>query len=132
MRCFLTNCVLSISLFLTIALLPQISFAQSATGSLCGEVQDAAGRRVPAATVTVEARGSGLSRAVKADDAASSGWTICCPDPTASGARRELRRCQLNSGYRIEVPAGALGDFFGPGTTVGVPFAAQVGVRVSF
>jgi len=68
MRCFLTNCVLSISLFLTIALLPQISFAQSATGSLCGEVQDAAGRRVPAATVTVEARGSGLSRAVKADE----------------------------------------------------------------
>ena len=29
-------------------------------------------------------------------------------------------------------PAGALGDFFGPGTTVGIPFAAQVGVRVSF
>ena len=30
------------------------------------------------------------------------------------------------------VPAGALGDFFGPGTTVGIPFAAQIGVRVSF
>jgi hypothetical protein len=29
-------------------------------------------------------------------------------------------------------PAGALGDFFGPGTTVGIPFAAQIGVRVSF
>ena len=29
-------------------------------------------------------------------------------------------------------PAGALGDFFGPGTTVGIPFAAQVGVRVIF
>lgn len=29
-------------------------------------------------------------------------------------------------------PAGALGDFFGPGTTVGIPFAAQVGVRVNF
>jgi hypothetical protein len=29
-------------------------------------------------------------------------------------------------------PAGALGDFFGPGTTVGIPFAAQLGVRVSF
>jgi hypothetical protein len=25
-----------------------------------------------------------------------------------------------------------LGDFFGPGTTVGIPFAAQVGVRVTF
>jgi hypothetical protein len=30
------------------------------------------------------------------------------------------------------VPAGALGDFFGPGTTVGIPFAAQVVVRVTF
>ena len=29
-------------------------------------------------------------------------------------------------------PSGALGDFFGPGTTVGIPFAAQVGVRVTF
>jgi len=29
-------------------------------------------------------------------------------------------------------PAGALGDFFGPGTTVGIPFAAQIGVKVNF
>ena len=27
---------------------------------------------------------------------------------------------------------GRFGDFFGPGTTVGIPFAAQLGVRVSF
>jgi len=33
---------------------------------------------------------------------------------------------------QLLVPAGALGDFFGPGTTVGIPFAAQVGVRASF
>jgi hypothetical protein len=33
---------------------------------------------------------------------------------------------------QLLVPAGALGDFFGPGTTVGIPFAAQLGVRVSF
>jgi hypothetical protein len=32
----------------------------------------------------------------------------------------------------LRVPAGALGDFFGPGTTVGLPFAAQLGVRVNF
>jgi hypothetical protein len=32
----------------------------------------------------------------------------------------------------LRVPAGALGDFFGPGTTVGIPFSAQVGVRLSF
>ncbi|HLW51762.1 MAG TPA: carboxypeptidase regulatory-like domain-containing protein [Candidatus Angelobacter sp.] len=33
---------------------------------------------------------------------------------------------------QLRVPAGALGDFFGPGTTVGIPFAAQAGVRFSF
>ena len=33
---------------------------------------------------------------------------------------------------QLLVPAGALGDFFGPGTTVGIPFAAQIGVRVTF
>jgi hypothetical protein len=32
----------------------------------------------------------------------------------------------------LRVPAGALGDFFGPGTIVGIPFAAQLGVRLSF
>jgi hypothetical protein len=33
---------------------------------------------------------------------------------------------------QLLVPAGALGDFFGPGTTVGIPFAAQLGLRVTF
>lgn len=33
---------------------------------------------------------------------------------------------------QLEIPEGALGDFFGPGTTVGIPFAAQVGVRINF
>ncbi len=33
---------------------------------------------------------------------------------------------------QLRVPAGALGDFFGPGTTVGIPFAAQVGIRIDF
>lgn len=32
----------------------------------------------------------------------------------------------------LRVPAGSLGDFFGPGTTVGVPFAMQLGVRINF
>jgi hypothetical protein len=31
----------------------------------------------------------------------------------------------------LRVPAGALGDFFGPGTTVGIPFAAQA-IRLAF
>jgi hypothetical protein len=38
----------------------------------------------------------------------------------------------LTSLKQLEVPEGALGDFFGPGTTVGIPFAAQLGVRVTF
>ena len=32
----------------------------------------------------------------------------------------------------LRVPAGALGDFFGPGTTVGNPFAMQLGFRLRF
>jgi outer membrane receptor protein involved in Fe transport len=38
----------------------------------------------------------------------------------------------ITSLNQLRAPAGALGDFFGPGTTVGIPFAAQVGVRVNF
>jgi hypothetical protein len=32
----------------------------------------------------------------------------------------------------LKMPGGALGDFFGPGTTVGMPFSAQFGVKFSF
>lgn len=39
---------------------------------------------------------------------------------------------RVTSGKQLLVPAGGLGDFFGPGTTVGIPFAAQVGVRFTF
>ncbi len=38
----------------------------------------------------------------------------------------------LTSLQQLQVPEGALGDFFGPGTTVGIPFAAQIGARVTF
>jgi hypothetical protein len=38
----------------------------------------------------------------------------------------------ITSLSQLEKPAGGLGDFFGPGTTVGIPLAAQVGVRISF
>jgi Carboxypeptidase regulatory-like domain len=38
----------------------------------------------------------------------------------------------LTSLKQLEIPEGALGDFFGPGTTVGIPFAAQIGVRITF
>ena len=38
----------------------------------------------------------------------------------------------ITSLKQLEIPEGALGDFFGPGTTVGIPFAAQLGARVTF
>jgi len=38
----------------------------------------------------------------------------------------------ITSLSQLRKPAGAVGDFFGPGTTVGIPFAAQIGVRVTF
>ncbi len=38
----------------------------------------------------------------------------------------------ITSLNQLRLPAGALGDFFGPGTTVGIPFAAQIGARITF
>jgi hypothetical protein len=38
----------------------------------------------------------------------------------------------ITSLKQLEIPEGALGDFFGPGTTVGIPFAVQLGARVTF
>jgi hypothetical protein len=50
--------------------------------------------------------------------------TALCPTPACS--------VPVTSGRQLLVPAGALGDFFGPGTTVGIPFAAQVGAKLTF
>jgi len=50
--------------------------------------------------------------------------TALCPTPSCS--------VPVTSGKQLLVPAGALGDFFGPGTTVGIPFAAQLGVKLTF
>jgi hypothetical protein len=38
----------------------------------------------------------------------------------------------ITSLKQLRLPGGALGDFFGPGTTVGIPFAGQFGARFSF
>ena len=60
-----------------------------------------------------------------AGDIASGNATHLCLDfPTCTQLQ------PITSLRQLEIPAGALGDFFGPGTTVGTPFAAQVGVRV--
>jgi hypothetical protein len=50
--------------------------------------------------------------------------TALCPTPACA--------VPVTSPRQLLVPAGALGDFFGPGTTVGIPFAAQVGARFTF
>jgi hypothetical protein len=50
--------------------------------------------------------------------------TALCPSPACS--------VPVTCGKQLLVPAGGLGDFFGPGTTVGIPFAAQVGVKLTF
>ncbi|MGA7221017.1 MAG: TonB-dependent receptor [Candidatus Sulfotelmatobacter sp.] len=61
--------------------------------------------------------------------------------PNASGITNVTSICTnadcsqtaaITSLKQLEIPEGALGDFFGPGTTVGIPFAAQIGVRVTF
>ena len=53
---------------------------------------------------------------------------ICTDFPTCAPANQ----VPIRSLKQLEIPAGGLGDFFGPGTTVGIPFAAQLGVRVTF
>jgi hypothetical protein len=53
--------------------------------------------------------------------------TAICTDPPAC-----TNFVPITSLNQLRVPAGGLGDFFGPGTTVGIPFAAQLGVRVTF
>ena len=50
---------------------------------------------------------------------------ICANPPTCS-------QVAVSNASQLRFPAGALGDFFGPGTTVGVPFAAQIGGRFTF
>jgi hypothetical protein len=50
--------------------------------------------------------------------------TALCPTPACG--------VPITSLNQLRAPAGALGDFFGPGTTVGIPFAAQAGIKLSF
>jgi hypothetical protein len=61
---------------------------------------------------------------------------VVTPDGTEITALCTVPDCSATSPItslkQLEIPAGGLGDFFGPGTTVGIPFAAQLGVRVTF
>jgi len=60
------------------------------------------------------------------DIATNNATTLCLDFPTCAQLQ------PITSLKQLEIPAGGLGDFFGPGTTVGIPLAAQLGVRVSF
>ena len=61
-----------------------------------------------------------------ADVASGNATNICLDFPACAQLQ------PITSLKQLEIPAGGLGDFFGPGTTVGIPFAAQLGVRVTF
>lgn len=63
---------------------------------------------------------------VPAAQAASGNITDVCANSECSAS------APITSPSQLRVAAGALGDFFGPGTTVGIPFAAQAGVRLNF
>jgi hypothetical protein len=63
---------------------------------------------------------------VPAAEAQSGNVTDICTNALCTTTRPVTRLSQL------AIPAGALGDFFGPGTTVGIPFAAQIGVKLTF
>ena len=54
------------------------------------------------------------------------------PDITALFPTGDPKNTIVTNLKDLRVPAGALGDFFGPGTTVGIPFAVQFGVRLNF
>jgi outer membrane receptor protein involved in Fe transport len=56
----------------------------------------------------------------------SNATAFCLDGPACTQTR------PITSVNQLRVPAGALGDFFGPGTMVGIPFAAQIGVKLSF
>jgi hypothetical protein len=65
---------------------------------------------------------------IPSDIASGNATTLCLDFPTCAPGQQ----VPITSFKQLEIPAGGLGDFFGPGTTVGIPFAAQLGVRVNF
>ncbi|MFY9703051.1 MAG: TonB-dependent receptor, partial [Terriglobales bacterium] len=68
---------------------------------------------------------------VPSEEQASGIVSLICPGGSPNTCT-DANAVPLTSLKQLEIPEGALGDFFGPGTTVGIPFAAQLGVRVTF
>ena len=65
---------------------------------------------------------------IPSDIASGNATTLCLDFPVCAPSQQ----VPVTSFKQLEIPGGGLGDFFGPGTTVGIPFAAQLGVRVNF
>jgi hypothetical protein len=63
---------------------------------------------------------------VPAAQAAAGNVTDICENADCSDT------APITNPNQLRLAGGALGDFFGPGTTVGIPFAAQAGIRVNF
>jgi len=63
---------------------------------------------------------------VPPDQAQAGNIRSVCLDPSCSTVQ------PIKGINQLRVAGGGLGDFFGPGTTVGIPFAAQLGVRLIF
>jgi hypothetical protein len=63
---------------------------------------------------------------VPTDQAQSGNVTDLCTNADCSATQ------PITSLKQLGIPGGALGDFFGPGTTVGIPFAAQLGFKAIF
>jgi hypothetical protein len=84
------------------------------------EIFNLLNRNNPGANYVTDA--SALSM-VPASEAQSGNILHVCANPACSAL------LPIRSANQLRLPAGALGDFFGPGTTVGIPFAAQLGVR---
>jgi hypothetical protein len=63
---------------------------------------------------------------VPAAEAQSGNVMNICTNAACTSTRPVSKLSQLT------MPAGGLGDFFGPGTTVGIPFAAQLGLKLTF
>ena len=83
-------------------------------------------RNNPGANYVTNAGLLGTLNIVPQAEALAGNITDVCANPACTATQPISRFSQL------QVPAGGLGDFFGPGTTVGIPFAAQLGVRVTF
>jgi len=63
---------------------------------------------------------------VPQDQVAAGNITDICTNATCTTTK------PITNLKQLRVASGALGDFFGPGTTVGIPFAAQIGARFTF